>query len=351
MTRIISARSAFPEHRYSQKDLMQLLMQTWPNHTEAVNRLSKNSGVQYRNFVLPLERYRNLGGLAERNEVYIDQMLKILERAMRELQEETGFDWKDLAVFTSTSITGIAVPSLEARLMNKFPVPSKVKRMPLFGLGCLGGIGALNRTSDLLKTSPTKLALVVAAEACSLTFQFNDKSMANMVSCSLFGDGAAAVLLAGEDHPLSRRSTLKIVDTMASFYPQTERVMGWDVVDSGFQVILSGSVPEIVRKQVGPDVADFLSLNDLSAKSINNLISHPGGPKVLKALAEALEKDEALLEQSWRSLSEQGNMSSVSVLNVLERSLREKTLRRGHALGIAMGPAFNSELTLFKVEA
>lgn len=349
MAKIIGVKTSFPEHRYAQKDVMQLLQTVWPDHAPVLERLVSTSGVQNRNLQLPLERYKDLGGFENRNGIYIEKTLDILVKAVKGLQEKIGFDWKDLGIITSTTITGVAVPSLDARLMNRLPIPTNIVRNPLFGIGCLGGVASLNRTKDLLKAYPDKLALVVAAEACSLTFQFDDATMANMVACSLFGDGAAAVLLAGRDHPLSQKSDLEIIDSAASFYQNSERIMGWDMVDTGFKIVLSGNVPEIVEKYVGDDIKNFLTKNRLDLSKINNLISHPGGPKVLKALANVIEKDESMLAQSWKSLSEQGNMSSVSVLNVLERSMDEKTLNKGYALGLAMGPAFNSELSLIKV--
>lgn len=350
MEKIIGVQTTFPEHRYSQKDIMSLLSKVWPEHAEVTERLTRTSGVSHRNLILPLERYESLGGFEERNGIYIENMVKLLHKSVLKLQEQIGFDWKDIALITSTSITGVAVPSLDARLMNLLPIPTNVIRTPLFGIGCLGGIASLNRAKDLLKAYPNKLALVLASEACSLTFQFNDVSMANIVACSLFGDGAAAVLLAGRDHALSQKGKIGIVDSMSAFYPNTERIMGWDMVDTGFKVVLSGNVPELVKNNVHSDVTQFLKANQMKLSDINNLISHPGGPKVLKALASVLEKDEELLSHSWKSLSEQGNMSSVSVLNVLQRSLEEGTLKKGYALGLAMGPAFNSELTLMKVD-
>lgn len=350
MTKIIGVKTAYPEHRYSQQDIMGLLKSIWPEHEEVVERLTTSSGVSNRNLVCALDSYKELGGFEQRNAIYINSMVNILERAARALQKEIGFDWSDVGIITSTSITGVAVPSLDARLMNKLPLNTDIVRVPLFGLGCLGGIASLNRTKDLLKAYPKKLALVLASEACSLTFQFGDITMANIVACSLFGDGAAAVLIAGEDHPLAQKGRLQIVDSINSFYPNTERIMGWDMVDTGFKVVLSGNVPEIVQKYVGHDAQNFLARNNINLQNINNIISHPGGPKVLKAISTVLNKDESLLSHSWQSLKDQGNMSSVSVLNVLERSLKEGTLKKGYALGLAMGPAFNSEMSLIKVD-
>lgn len=316
-----------------------------------LERLEKTSGVDKRNFALPLDAYATLGGFGQRNGFYLESTLGSLETAVRALQEKTQFRWEDLAVLVSNTITGVAVPSLDARLMNRFPIPRNVQRTPILGLGCMGGVSSLNRASALLAAYPKRLALVVAAEACSLTFQLNDPTMANLVATCLFGDGAAAVLLAGDEHPLAATAKLEWVGGAASFYPGTERVMGWDMVDTGFKIVLSGNVPEIVREFVGRDVHGFLAEHALQLSDINNIVSHPGGPKVLTALAEVLEKDPSLLCHSWESLREQGNLSSVSVLNVLERHLDQRTLVPGHALALAMGPAFNSELALLKVRA
>jgi alkylresorcinol/alkylpyrone synthase len=349
MSSIIGAQTAYPEYRYSQSEVMKLLQKIWPSHSAVLERLRSTSGVEHRNFILPLESYEKLDGFKMRNDFFIEKMLQTLENAILALRQKTGFNWNELGVLTSTTITGIAVPSLDARLMNRLPIPTDVVRTPLFGLGCLGGVAALNRTKDLLKAYPKKLALVLASEACSLTFQFNDVNMANMVACSLFGDGAAAVLMAGDEHPLAKKSVLKIIDSVTNFYPETERIMGWDVIDSGFRVVLSGNVPDIVKKYIGGDVNTLLEKNQLTLSNINNMISHPGGPKVLKALSEILNKEEKYLEHSWLGLKEQGNMSSVSVLNVLERSIDKKTLQNGYALALAMGPAFNSEMSLMRV--
>jgi alkylresorcinol/alkylpyrone synthase len=169
MSKIIGVQTHYPEHRYPQSDIMSLIQTMWPEHAGVVERLTSTSGVEHRNLILPLERYKELGGFEKRNAVYIEQMMKVIEKCCLRLQEKLGFDWKDVGIITSTTITGIAVPSIDARLMNLLPLSPHIVRNPLFGIGCLGGMAALNRTKDLLKAYPEKLALVIAAEACSLT--------------------------------------------------------------------------------------------------------------------------------------------------------------------------------------
>jgi len=348
MAYIIDAETTFPENQYSQNEMMDFIKTVWPGHEEVLERLKQNAGVEKKNLILPLEEYKNLGHFEKRNSIALDKMLKTIKEALLNLQEKNLFDWSDVQIITSTTVTALAVPSLEARLMNQVPLPHNLLRLPLFGLGCLGGVASLNRTSDLLKAYPNKLAIVIASEACSLTFQFQDISMSNMVATSLFGDGSAVVLLAGEKHPLHKKSNLKIRSCMNQFYPDTERIMGWDILETGFKVVLSGDVAKIVHQHVGDNVETFLHQNHLKLSDIKNIISHPGGPKVLLALEETLKKDRSFFQHSWNSLREQGNMSSVSVLDVLKRHLKEKTLKKGPTLALAMGPGFNSELSLME---
>jgi alkylresorcinol/alkylpyrone synthase len=349
MSYVLGAETTFPENRYTQKEMMDFIKSVWPSHSEVIERLKSTSGVNSKNLLLPLEQYKDLGTFEKRNKIYIEKSTFELKKTILSLQEKYPFDWNDLQIVTSTTVTGIAVPTLDARLMNQLPIPKNVIRLPLFGLGCLGGIAGLNRTVDLLKAYPKKLALLLATEACSLTFQFQDVSMANMVATSLFGDGSAAVLLAGDEHPLANKAHLKIKSYGNEFYPDSEKIMGWDILDTGFKVVLSGDVANIVKKYVGDNVRNFLSSQDVHIDGVKNIISHPGGPKVLMALSESLGKSKEDFKHSWESLSEQGNMSSVSVLDVLKRHLEKKTLKKGYALGIAMGPGFNSEMNLWEI--
>jgi len=348
MAKVIAVSNAFPKYYYSQKDISGLLAAMWPEHREVIERLATTSGVEQRHLVQPLEAFPEMGGFGARSQVYQRESLEMLKTAITSLREKMPFEWKDVGALFSTTITGVSVPSLEARMMNIFPqIPTDVTRMPLFGLGCLGGIGTLNRAADWLRLHPTKLAVVMAVEACSLTFQLKDVSMANLIATHLFGDGSAAVLMVGDKHPLAGRSGLRVLDHKASFYPNTERVMGWEMVNNGFQIILSGNVPEMVTKNVAQDLAKFLPQPGPSLDDIRFMVSHPGGPKVLKAIEQVMG-GKPLTGHSWESLKDNGNMSSVSVLDVLRRTLEQDHKAQGLGLGVAMGPAFNAEFTLFE---
>jgi alkylresorcinol/alkylpyrone synthase len=233
--------------------------------------------------------------------------------------------------------------------MIKFEFSENTKRVPIFGLGCLGGVAGINRLNDYLKFRPKEAGLLLATELCTLTFQFHDKTVANLVGTSLFGDGAAALLMVGDDHPLAKDAIFEIIDGDSYFYPNTERIMGWDVIGSGFQIVLSGDVPNIVTTKISKNLNSFLMKTDKVLNDIKFMVSHPGGPKVLEALVDVTKKTKEHFQFSWDSLRDHGNMSSVSVLHVMEQTIEKTNLEKdSYGLMLAMGPAFCSELALIK---
>ena len=221
-----------------------------------------------------------------------------------------------------------------------------VKRTPIFGLGCLAGAAGAARAADYLRAYPGEVAVLLSVELCSLTLQREDLSVANIVASGLFGDGAAAVVLAGGSRDAHGP---RVLATRSVFYRDTERIMGWDVVDSGFKVVLSAKVPEVVREHIGQDVDAFLGEHGLARHHIRHWIAHTGGPKVLQAFEAALSLPKGALARSWRSLRDVGNLSSASVLFVLGDLLDAGEAKPGD-LGVlvAMGPGFCSELVLLE---
>ena len=217
------------------------------------------------------------------------------------------------------TVTGIATPSLDARLMNRLGLRPDVKRTPIFGLGCVAGAAGTARATDVLRAYPDQVAVMLSVELCSLTLQREDVSIPNIIASGLFGDGAAAVVLAGAERVPAHRAP-RIVATRSVFYPDTERIMGWDVVEGGFKVVLSAKVPTLVTEHVGEDVDGFLGAHGLHRSDIRHWIAHTGGPKVLQAFESALELPPEALRRSWDSLRKTGNLSSASVLFVLGRS-------------------------------
>lgn len=346
MSYILSASTVFPKYKYTQGQTMDLLATIWPEQARVIQKIHKNTMVETRHLALPLERYLELTDFGMRNNLWIENALPLAESAAKSGLAQAQLGAEDIDMIVSTSITGIAVPSLEARLMNRMPFKTTATRMPVFGLGCLGGAATIARAHDYLKGHPRAAVLVLATELCSLTFQFDDVSMANLVATGLFADGAAAVVLVGEEHPKAKDGKLRIIDTMSVFYPNTEITMGWDITGNGFKIVLAGDVPSIVNDNVPGGTGEFLSRNNMDLDQVAEVIAHPGGPKVLKALAQALERNDQDFSHSWNSLAENGNMSSVSVLDILARTLNVAMNAGDKGLLMAMGPAFCSEMVL-----
>ena len=237
-------------------------------------------------------------------------------------------------------------PSIDARLVNRLGLPPRVKRLPIFGLGCVAGAAGIARAADYVRAYPGEVAVLLSVELCSLTLQPEDLSIPNLIASGLFGDGAAAVVVVGEKREADGP---RIVATRSVFYPDSERVMGWDISESGFQIVLSAEVPQVVRDHLCGDVDAFLADHGLSRGDVAAWIAHPGGPKVLEAMEEALALPPGALDVTWRSLREVGNLSSTSVLLVLRDTLDAHRPPPGsYGLLTAMGPGFCSELVLLR---
>jgi alkylresorcinol/alkylpyrone synthase len=214
----------------------------------------------------------------------------------------------------------------------------------------MAGVAGLNRVAEYLKAFPDEAVIFFSVELCSLTMQIQDISVANLISSGLFGDGGAAVLMVGDKHPLRSKAKLKWHSSKSIFFPNTEDVMGWKVGASGLKIILSKSVPVVTAENLPSALKDFLPENNLSLQDISTFFAHPGGPKVLEAMEKVLDLPQKGLIHSWNSLAENGNMSSVSVLDIFKRIFNESDSKpkSGHALSVAMGPAFSTELGLFE---
>ena len=355
---ILAVGTALPPHFTDQETIIAALREAWSREHYNVERLEElHRAVQVggRHLARPLEDYRDLVTFEQRNSAWIEAALDVGERAVREALVEARLEPHDVDHLLAITTTGIATPSLDARLVNRLGLRTDVRRTPIFGLGCAGGAGGLARATDYLRAYPDHVAVLVSSEICSLTLQREDLSISNIIASGLFGDGAAAVVLAGANRDASRgdeeesnaTARPRVLANRAVFYPDTERVMGWDVVDSGLKVVLSARVPEVIRAHVAEDVDRFLASEDLARRDIDHWIVHTGGPRVLEAFTEALELPADALERSWRSLAEVGNLSSASVLFVLA-DVFASGAARPHERGLlaAMGPGFASELLL-----
>jgi alkylresorcinol/alkylpyrone synthase len=345
--RIVSVGRALPPHVYEQEQLLAAFAELWADrfrNRKRIEQIHRNVLVGRRHLALPMEEYRTLRGFGDANSAFIRCAVELGERAIREALERAGISVSDVDHVFALSVTGIATPSLDARLVNRLGLRSDVKRTPIFGLGCVGGAAGIARATDYLRAYPRQTALVLAVELCSLTLQRADASVANVIASGLFGDGAACAVLRGAE---VAGSGPRVLATRSIFYPHTEHVMGWDIGDDGFKVVLSGDVPALAAG-LRPDVDKFLDENGFALSDIDVFVCHPGGPKVLEAIESSLSLPPNALARSWDHLAQVGNLSSASVLFVLGDALNEPHEPGTLGLLLAMGPGFCSELVLLR---
>jgi alkylresorcinol/alkylpyrone synthase len=349
---VAATATAFPPHYYAQETLTAALCQFWATRHSNLKRLEgihRNMAIQGRYLAWPIEKYLEQPGFGVRNNAWTETAVSLGERAICDLLEETGLPAERIGLLTVTSTTGLASPSIDARLMNRIPFSPGLKRVPLFGLGCVGGAAGLARVADYLQGHPREAAVLLAVEFCSLTLQYDDLSVANVIASGLFGDGAAAVLLLGDAHPEVKPGQPRVVASQSCFFPDTEEVMGWEVNEGGFKVVLSADVPQIAGAQVRPLLASFLSQHNLTLGDVGYWITHPGGPKVIDALQQNLELPDEALRLSRESLTQIGNVSSASVLCVLHETLAQRQPEPGdYGILLALGPAFCAEVVLLQ---
>jgi alkylresorcinol/alkylpyrone synthase len=321
-----------------------------PRTAATLRRFHANSGVRTRHLALSLDSYEALDGFTGANAAWRDVALMLGERCVREALDSAGLTGGDVDLIVSTTVTGAVVPSLEARLVPRLGLRPDVRRVPLFGLGCVAGAAGIARIHDYLVGHPDDVAVLVAVELCSLTVQRDDTSVANLVASGLFGDGAAAVVLVGAAR--AQRMGLvgpRLMGSRSRFYEDTEDVMGWDIGASGFRVVLAPTVADVVQAHIGTDAKDFLADHDLELSDIGRYVVHPGGPKVIDAVTSALGLDTDALDVTRNSLRDIGNLSSASVLHVLSDTVEANPPGDGvPTLLMAMGPGFCAEMVLLR---
>jgi len=357
---ILSAASAFPKHYYSQDVLCRALEEYWGDKLGSptlMRRLQRRTGVEGRYLSLPLHAYAKLATWGETNAIWIQTAVELGKQAVCRALNHAGLAPRDLGAFFFTSVTGISSPSVDGLLINRMGLSPNIRRIPMFGLGCVAGAAGISRAADYVKAHPSQLAVLLSVELCSLTLQREDLSVANLISAGLFGDGAAAVIVAGEDCDVPvpdascglQLAGPKILATRSIFYSQTEDMMGWAISEKGFRIVLSREVPNLVRHRLGGDVDAFLAGVGHTRSDIGSWVLHTGGPKVLEATQAALNLDKGQLDASWDCLRKTGNLSSASVLVVLEEVMNHRRPEPG-TLGLlaAMGPGFCSELVLLQ---
>jgi alkylresorcinol/alkylpyrone synthase len=308
-----------PEHRFSQDTITAALKNYWdgePRMPELLERFHSRVGVDYRYLAFPLERYAAFTSWGETNAAWLEAAEELGVRAIDTALDHAGMSRHDLDALFVVSITGIASPSLDARLINRMGLRPDIKRTPMFGIGCAGGAIGLSRAADYTLAYPDQTAAVLAVELCSLTIQRDDMSPANLIAAGLFGDGAAAAVVRGSatakrssiGSRMSAREGPQILGCGSVFYPDSEDIMGWDISEKGFKIVLSPRLPDLIRKSLAGDVDSFLGKYQLRRADIGSWVIHTGGPKVLNAIRDTLELQDGDLVQSWDCLKRFGNL-------------------------------------------
>lgn len=335
--RLLALSTAVPPYVFDQHDVMEAVHLQWIGRTEGMQRLLpvfENAGIERRYSCVPMDWLKVDRGWTARNEVYIESAVALLEQAALGCLEQAGLGVEDIDAIVTVSTTGIATPSLDALLVERLNMRRTITRLPIFGLGCAGGVLGLARAASLARTMPGKRVLFLVVELCALTFRRGDRSKSNIVATALFGDGAAGLLLNCEgDGPA-------ISSWGEHTWPGSLDVMGWLVAEDGFGVLFSRDIPELVRTKLRPVVDAYLGDNGMTIKDIDRFVCHPGGTKVIKALEEVLELAPGTLSHAREVLREYGNMSAATVFFVLDRVLKADS--KGRHLLSALGPGFTA---------
>jgi alkylresorcinol/alkylpyrone synthase len=353
VTTLAAVHRVLAPHRYEQRDITDAFARVClgpdGNH-ELARRLHANAQVESRYLTLPLDEYEKIADFGAANDAFIANACELAIAAITGALDEAGIRPDEVDLIISTTVTGVAAPSIEARIAQQLGLRPDVKRMPLFGLGCVAGAAGISRAHDYLHGWPGQVAVLLSVELCSLTIQRNDHSIANLIACGLFGDGAAAVVLVGDERAARDEiSGPKVIDTRSHLYPDTGDTMGWDVGAGGLKIFLNAEVPNLVRRYLGDDVRGLLADHGLRPSDVSAWVSHPGGPKVIEAIETELQLPPDALELTWRSLAEVGNLSSSSVLHVLRDTLDKRSPEPGTpGVLMAMGPGFCAELVLLE---
>lgn len=343
---IAGIASAVPEQRIDQAATRDIVLAIAPE-LRSHEALFNNTGVKTRYSCVPLSWHAQPQSWSSRAVVFQEAAADLLERVARQCTDRAGMALTDIEAIVTVSTTGLAVPSLDAILANRLGLSATVERLPIFGLGCAGGVSGLARAARLAQSLPQGNVLLLVVELCTINCRSTDHSIKNFISTALFGDGAAGVLLRRKPKSDGSRSMPRVIASGEHMWPRTEHMMGWSIEDDGFGVVLSPDIPRCARDDVRPALDAFLARQGLALTDLAGIIMHPGGRKVLEAFQDALELPREAFRHAWDILSEYGNMSSPTALFVLERAL--STGATGRHLLAALGPGFTVSFCLLDI--
>lgn len=361
MPSIVSVSTAIPPYAIPSNETEEVVKELFKDSFPDLHRLLaifNNGQIEKRHFVVPKEWFQDDHTFAEKNNIYIEEATRLGSEAIQSCLHNEIFthgineETIDAIVFVSSS--GIATPTIDARIMNKLPFSPHTKRIPLWGLGCAGGAAGMSRAYEYCMAYPDAKVLLLCVELCSLTFQKNDTRKSNLVGTSLFADGVSCALVMGdralehEDELVKKRTIPQILGSQSTLLQDSLDVMGWNVNDDGLQVIFSKDIPTIVRNWLGPNIEEFLAKHDIQVEDIERLVAHPGGKKVLDSIEKTIGCDSTMTNVARKILRNFGNMSSATILYVLKEIMEEGPTHGERGLMTALGPGFSSELLLLE---
>lgn len=353
MPTIASVATAVPPYKVTQQRVREYAGAIFARDIQNIERyltVFDHAEIDSRYLSAPEEWFLHPNGhtFGDANDRFIDTACQLGEATARQCLAQAGVTAQQIDHLIFVSTTGLAAPSLDARLITLLGMDPHTRRTPIWGLGCAGGLSGLERAQEYVRGYPTHRCLLVTVELCTLTMQFGDRSKRNLVALSLFGDGAAAVLVEG-DQVANPVVGPRIVDTRSTLFPDSLDLMGWDIVDDGFRVVFGTGIPLVVTHRYAELAVEFLALHGLGLADIDHHIYHPGGAKVLRAYDAALQLAPDALDHSRAVLRDYGNMSSATVFFVLERFLKQGAIQPGErGLMCVFGPGFSAELVLIE---
>ena len=343
--RVLSVATVVPKYRVVQstaKDFARAMFSGVYKDVERLLPVFDNVEIDGRNFCVPPEWFYEDHTFPEKNALYVEHALDLSEKAAHRALDKADADPSEVGAIFFVSTTGLSTPSIDSQLLPRLGLSEHTRRVPIWGLGCAAGVGGLARALDHARVYPEEKVLLVGVELCGLTFQWGDRSKAGLVSTALFADGAAAAVLGNDPGP-------ELLGSHSTTWPGTEEIMGWEIIETGFKVQLSRSIPQLVRERMPQNIETACSSVGLAREDVEHLVTHPGGAKVLDAFEEVFGLGPGGLVLSREVLRDYGNMSSVTVLFILERFLESGAYAPGeHGAISALGPGFSAEHVFFR---